>query len=51
MFYVVENLAYPVILGSDFLGKTGLLMDICEGFAYFKFDPANKLPLIRRQVD
>jgi hypothetical protein len=25
-FYVVENLACPVILGSDFLGKTGLLM-------------------------
>jgi hypothetical protein len=44
-FYVVENLACPVILGSDFLGKTGLLMDICDGFAYFKFDPVNKLSI------
>jgi hypothetical protein len=40
-FYIVENLACP-----DILGKTGLLMDICDGFAYFKFDPVNKLPLI-----
>jgi hypothetical protein len=50
-FYIVEYLACPVILGSDFLGKTGLLMDICEGVAYFKFDPINKLSLISRLVN
>jgi hypothetical protein len=44
-FYVIEDLVYPVILGSDFLGKTGLMMDIQEGFAFFRFDPRNKLPL------
>jgi hypothetical protein len=38
-FYVVEDLIYPVILGSDFLGKTGLLVDIREGFAFFRFAP------------
>jgi hypothetical protein len=27
-FYIVEVLIYPIILGSDFLGKTGLLVDI-----------------------
>jgi hypothetical protein len=46
----VQNLVYPVILGSDFLGKAGLIMDICEGFAYFKFDSANKLPMSHRRV-
>jgi hypothetical protein len=45
-FYVVEDLVCPVILGSDFLGKTGLLIDIPEGFAFFRFDSANKLSLI-----
>jgi hypothetical protein len=44
----VEDLIYPVILGSDFLRETGLLMDIREGFAFFRFDPTNKLPLVRR---
>jgi hypothetical protein len=44
-------MACPVILGSDYLGGTGLLMDICGGFAYFRFDPVNKLPLIRRRVN
>jgi hypothetical protein len=48
-FYVVEDLVCPVILGSDFLGKTGLLIDIQEGFAFFRFDPLNKLPLIGRR--
>jgi hypothetical protein len=50
-FYIVENFACPVIMGSDFLGKTGLLMDICDGFAYFKFNSVNKLSLISRQVN
>jgi hypothetical protein len=48
-FYVVEDLIYPVILGSDFLGKTGLLVDIREGFSSFRFDPTNKLSLVGRR--
>jgi hypothetical protein len=47
-FYVVEELIYPVILGSDFLRKTGLLVDI-RGFAFFRFDPTNKLSLVGRR--
>jgi hypothetical protein len=32
------------------VGKTGLLMDMCEGGAYCKFYPINKLSLISRLV-
>jgi hypothetical protein len=43
---VVEDLIHPIILGSDFLQKTGLLIDLHQGFAFFRFDPDNKLSLI-----
>jgi hypothetical protein len=46
---VVEDLICPVILGSDFLQKkTGLLIDLYKGCAFFRFDPDNRLPLIGR---
>jgi hypothetical protein len=45
---VVEDLIYPVILGSDFLQKTGLLIDLYQGSAFFRFDPDIKLPWIGR---
>jgi hypothetical protein len=34
-FCVVEDLIYPIILESD-LGKTGLLVNIREGFVFFQ---------------
>jgi hypothetical protein len=37
-FYVVEDLMHPVILGSDILAKTRLLVEIQEGLAFFIFD-------------
>jgi hypothetical protein len=48
IFYVVEDLIHPVILGADFLQRTWLLIDLYQGFAFFRFDPENKLPLIGR---
>jgi hypothetical protein len=47
-FLVVEGLLYPLLLGADFLRRTGLLLDMHEGSAFFRFDPCNKLPLIGR---
>jgi hypothetical protein len=44
-FLVSDNLSCPVILGSDFLGKTGLLLDLRTRVIYFPFDSANKLAL------
>jgi hypothetical protein len=44
-FLVVEML-YPLLLGADFLRRTGLLLDMHEGSAFFRFDPCNKFPLI-----
>jgi hypothetical protein len=46
-FYVVEDLIHPVILGSDFFAKNRVT-DLHQGFAFFRFDPDNKLPLIGR---
>ena len=34
-FYVVPGLIQPVILGADFLGKTGLMIDVQQGHAFF----------------
>jgi hypothetical protein len=45
-FLVVEGLLYPLLLGADFLRRTGLLLDMHEGSAFFRFDPCNKFPLI-----
>jgi hypothetical protein len=42
---------YPLILGADFLQRTGLLLDVREGFVFFRFDPFNKLPLVGRTLD
>jgi hypothetical protein len=40
---VSDNLACPAILGTDFLAKTGLLMELRTQIMYFPFDPENKL--------
>jgi hypothetical protein len=48
IFYVVEDLIHPVILGSDFLQNTSLLIDLYQGRAFFSFDSDNKLPMIGR---
>jgi hypothetical protein len=37
-FLVAEEL-YPLILGADFLSRTGLFLDMQEGSAFFRFDP------------
>ena len=47
-FYVVPGLIQPVILGADFLGKTGLMIDVQQGHAFFRFDPTNRLHLLGR---
>jgi hypothetical protein len=44
----LEDLIHPVILGSDFLQNTGLLIDLCEGRGFFRLHSDNKLPLIGR---
>jgi hypothetical protein len=45
---VVEDLICPVILGSDFLQKTGLLTDLYQGCAFSGLIQINTLPLIGR---
>jgi hypothetical protein len=45
---VVEGLLYPLLLGSDILRRTGLLLDMHEGSDFFRFEPCNKFPLIGR---
>jgi hypothetical protein len=44
-FFAVQSLVHPVILGANFLAKTGFFMDIGEEFLCFKFDPINRLAI------
>ena len=38
-FIVVENLVSPLILGTNFMSYSGLILDIPEKKFFFKFDP------------
>jgi hypothetical protein len=40
---VSDNLVCPAILGTDFLAKTGLVMDLRTRLFHFPFDPSNRL--------
>ena len=49
-FVVASNLPFEVIVGADFMCKTGLVMDLQEGHVYFKFCPEGKIVMGVRNV-
>jgi hypothetical protein len=46
---VSDNLVCQTILGTDFLAKTGLLMDLRTRLFHFPFDPSNRLRLCTKR--
>ena len=42
-FVVASKLPFEVIVGADFMCKTGMVMDLQEGHVYFKFCPEGKI--------
>lgn len=49
VFLVVRNLACDLILGSDFMTKTGLVLNLQKGGFYFQFDPKSVFRMARPQ--
>jgi hypothetical protein len=47
---VSDNLVCPAILDTDFLAKTGLLMDLTTCLFHFPFDPSNRLRLCTERI-
>jgi hypothetical protein len=43
-FLVLPDLVVPVILGTDFFVKTGLILDMAGSCLYFRFSPETKIP-------
>jgi hypothetical protein len=49
VFLVVKNLACDLILGSDFMTKTGLVLNLQKGEFYFQFDPKSVFRMAKPQ--
>lgn len=46
LFLVSKTLSYPIILGSEFIHKSGMVVDLLNSQCYFNFKPSVKVGLI-----
>ena len=50
-FVVGENLHFEVLIGADFMSKTGLVVDLQARQVYFKFRPGCKISMGNRECE